>query len=59
MEEHQERDQFERMRLTDEIERARYLVGQYDEHQQFWRREIETKLYKLGQLDERLGGGST
>jgi hypothetical protein len=58
MEDQKERDEFERIQLTQEIERARLLVRQYDEHQAFYRNEIEAKLYKLGKLDERLGGGA-
>ena len=36
-----ERDEFERMRLVAQIERARGLVAQYEEHQEFYRRQIE------------------
>ena len=36
-----ERDEFERMRLVTQIERARALIAQYDEHQEFYRRQIE------------------
>jgi hypothetical protein len=50
-----EADEFERMRLTAKIERARGFVAQYDEHQDFYHREIEDGLYELGKLDERLG----
>jgi hypothetical protein len=51
-----ERDEFERMRLVALIERARELVAQYEEHQEFFRRQIEDSRYELGRLDERLGG---
>jgi hypothetical protein len=44
------------MRLVVEIERARRLVSQYEEHQEFYRRQIEDDRYQLGRLDERLGG---
>ena len=51
-----ERDEFERMRLAAQIERARELIAQYDRHQEFYRRQIEDSRYELGRLDERLGG---
>ena len=51
-----ERDEFERMRLIARIERARRLIAQYEEHQEFYRQEIEDSRYELGRLDERLGG---
>ncbi len=51
-----EQDEFERMRLVAQIERARDLVAQYAEHQEFYRRQIEDSRYELGRLDERLGG---
>jgi hypothetical protein len=53
-----EQDEFERMRLTAELERARGFVSQYQEHQEIYLRQIENNLYTLGQLDERLGGSS-
>jgi hypothetical protein len=51
-----EEDEFERMRVTAELERARGFVAQYTEHQAIYRRKIEKHLHRLGQLDERLGG---
>ena len=51
-----EQDEFERIRLVAQIERARMFVAQYDEHQGFYRRQIEDDRYALGRLDERLGG---
>jgi hypothetical protein len=51
-----ERDEFERMRLTEQIERDRALVAQYELHQAFYRGRIEDNRYELGKLDERLGG---
>jgi len=51
-----EQDEFERMRLIAQIERARGLVEQYEENQEFYRRQIEDSRYELGRLDERLGG---
>jgi hypothetical protein len=53
-----EEDEFERMRLVAEIERDRLLIAQYEEHQAFYRGRVEDNRYKLGRLDERLGGGS-
>jgi len=51
-----ERDEFERMRLVAQIERARAFIRQYEEHQEFYRRQVEDSRYELGRLDERLGG---
>ena len=51
-----EHDEFERVRLTAQIDRARTLVAQYEEHQDFYRRQVEDGRYELGRLDERLGG---
>src|SRR5712691_5736962 len=51
-----EEDEFERIRTTAELERDRAIVARYEEHLAFYRRRIETQLYNLGRLDERLGG---
>ena len=51
-----ERDEFERIRLVAQIERARAFIKQYEEHQEFYRRQVEDSRYELGRLDERLGG---
>jgi hypothetical protein len=51
-----EHDEFGRIRLVAQIERARMLVAQYEEHQEFYRSQIEDSRYELGRLDERLGG---
>jgi hypothetical protein len=51
-----EDDQFERIRLVARIERARALIAQYEESQEFYRRQIEDSRYELGRLDKRLGG---
>jgi hypothetical protein len=51
-----EQNEFERVRLVAQDERARMLVAQYEEHQEFYRRQIEDSRYELGRLDERLGG---
>jgi hypothetical protein len=53
-----EEDEFERMRLVTEIERDRLVIAQYEEHQAFYRGKVEYNRYKVGRLDERLGGGS-
>ncbi len=58
MDEQRSNDEFERIRLHEDIDRARYLIRQYDDHQAFWRSEVETKMYQLGKIDERLGEGS-
>jgi hypothetical protein len=51
-----EQDEFERIRLTVGVERARGLIKQYEEHQAYYRRQVEDSRYELGKLDERLGG---
>ncbi len=52
-----DRDEFDRIRLTDQIERDRAMVAQYEEHQAFFRKRIEDNRYDLGRLDERLSEG--
>jgi hypothetical protein len=44
-----------RIRLVSRIEPARALIAQYEESQEFYRRQIEGSRYELGRLDERLG----
>jgi len=51
-----ERAEFDRIRLVAQVERAHGLIAQYEEHQEFFRRQIEDSRYELGRLDERLGG---
>lgn len=34
------------------------FIAQYEEHQEFYRRQVEDGRYELGRLDERLGGGT-
>ncbi|GAA0710352.1 hypothetical protein GCM10010199_06460 [Dactylosporangium roseum] len=51
-----ERDEFDRIRITHQLERDRAIVAQYEEHMAFYQRRIETQMYDLGRLDERLGG---
>ena len=51
-----EQDEFERMRLIDQIERDRALIAMYEENQAFYRARVEESRYTLGRLDERLGG---
>jgi hypothetical protein len=50
-----EKDEFRRIQLATELDRARKLVAQYDEHQSYYRAVIEDHRYELGRLDERLG----
>lgn len=54
-----EEDEFRRIRIVDEIERARAIVAQYEEGLVFYRQRIEDRVYDLGMLDERLGGDRT
>jgi hypothetical protein len=53
-----ERDEFERIKLHQDIERARMIITQYEAGLAFHRQEIENKRYRIGRLDERLGDGS-
>jgi ribosomal protein L15E len=53
-----EEDEFVRIRLHEEIERARVLIGKYEEGLAFVRLKIEKNRYRIGRLDERLGGAS-
>jgi hypothetical protein len=51
-----EHDEFERIRLVAQIDRARGLIAKYEEHQEFYRRQVEDSRYELGRFDKRLGG---
>jgi hypothetical protein len=53
-----EKDEFKRIQLVAEIEHARLLIAQYEEHQAYYRGRVEDDRYQLGRLDERLGGES-
>ncbi len=55
MDDPKDRDEFERIKLHQDIERARMIIEQYGTGMAFYRQEIENKRYKLGRLDERLG----
>jgi len=50
-----EKDEFERIKLNQDVERARLIIEQYEVGTTFYRKESENKRYKLGRLDERLG----
>jgi hypothetical protein len=52
--EDRERDEFERISLTAQVEKARLLIAQYEEGLRFFRIRIEDARYKIGRLDERL-----
>ena len=53
-----EDDEFRRIDLASLLERERGIVAQYEQHLAFYRTRIEERLYELGKLDERLGGGN-
>jgi hypothetical protein len=53
-----DRYQFDRIKLHQEIERAREIIAQYETGLAHYRQEIENYMYTLGWLDERLGDGS-
>ncbi len=49
-------DEFDRIRLHEQIEKDRRFVVMYEENLAFYRGRIEDSRYELGRLDERLGG---
>lgn len=51
-----ERDRFERIERTGEIERAREIIVKYQEGITFYQQQIEENKYSLGRPAERLGG---
>ncbi len=53
-----ERDEFNRIELISQIEREKAIVTQYEKGLTFYRTRIESRMYELGKLDERLGGES-
>ncbi len=50
-----ERDEFDRMRRVDRIERDRAVLARYEEGMSFFRARIEEERYEIGRIDERLG----
>ena len=50
-----EHDKFQRIKLTAHIERFREIILQYEDGLAYYRSEIEDHVYKIGQIDERLG----
>ncbi|GEM_PF-2736527 len=58
MEDQRAQDEFERIKLHQDIEKARMLIEQYATGSRF-QREIESNLYTIGRLDERWGRGMT
>ena len=58
MDDAQERDEFARIELHQEIERVRLFIRQYESGLANYREKLEDHQYKLGKLDERLGTGS-
>lgn len=57
MDEDRVNDEFERIQLRRDQERARAMIRQYEEGLAFRRLRLEKDTYRLGRLDERLGGG--
>lgn len=58
MEDARTQDEFERIKLHQDVERHRLVLEQYENGMRFYRQEIENKRYTIGRLDERLGDGS-
>jgi hypothetical protein len=50
-----EADKFRRIELNSEAERAVYLIGQYREGIDFYRRRMNDYYLELGRIVERLG----
>jgi hypothetical protein len=51
-----ERDEFERIKLSADVERRREILVQYEEGLALYRTKIEEDRYDLGKIDQRLGG---
>jgi hypothetical protein len=51
-----EREEFERIALIAQVDKDRAMIAQYVENMAFFRVRIEEARYRLGRLDERLGG---
>jgi hypothetical protein len=50
-----EADNFRRIELNSDVERAVYLIGQYREGIDFYRRRMNDYYRELGRIAERLG----
>lgn len=55
MDVNRERDEFDRIELTERLDRDRQIVAQYEAGLGFFRNRIEDTRYELGRLDERSG----
>lgn len=53
-----DQDEFDRIAQYEEIEKTRLLYAQYEAGLAYCREQIEKRTYRIGRLDERLGGGS-
>jgi hypothetical protein len=53
---HREREEFERIALISQVDKDRRMIAQYVENMAFFQARIEEARYRLGRLDERLGG---
>jgi hypothetical protein len=51
-------DELRRMKLHEDLERAREILAGYHEGEAHYRRAIEECQFELGQIDQRLRGGS-
>jgi len=51
-----EREEFERIALAARVEKDRAMIAQYLQNMAFFQARIEDARYRLGRLDERLGG---
>jgi hypothetical protein len=52
------RDEFQRIKLHEEIAKAQLIISQHTNGLAHYRQEVEGMRYEIGRLDERLGVGS-
>lgn len=50
-----EQDQFERIKLYGDVDKARHMLTMYRHHSDGYRQQIEELMRKIGRIDERLG----
>jgi hypothetical protein len=55
MMENTEADNFRRIQLMSQVDRAKYLIAKYRENIDFYRRDLDRCHKRLGHIAERLG----
>lgn len=58
MDDQQAKDEFDRITLHQEIEKAQNIIKQYGDGMAHYHRTLQKHMYELGKLDERLGARS-